>query len=128
MALFHAARVGLGALGIITAVTFLVEPAFTLDAVEEPMGWDETVGGFDEIVAANHHVDMYWFPHTDRALVKRNDRVPTDSELDPVPRWRNWLEGELLSNVVYEGINRVASWRPAAAARRPPRGAQTMTL
>ena len=35
--LLDAGRVGLGALGILTAVTFRVEPAFTLEAVEEPM-------------------------------------------------------------------------------------------
>ncbi len=34
---FAAARVGLGALGIITAITFAVEPLFLLTAREEPM-------------------------------------------------------------------------------------------
>ncbi|CAM5717305.1 hypothetical protein SGLAM104S_06803 [Streptomyces glaucescens] len=34
---FAAARIGLGALGIVTAITFAVEPVFLLDAREEPM-------------------------------------------------------------------------------------------
>ena len=33
---------------------------------------------YDELVAANHHVDMYWFPHTDRVLVKTNNRLDAD--------------------------------------------------
>ena len=37
--LFAAARLGLGALGVLTAVTFRVEPAFLLEAVESPMAW-----------------------------------------------------------------------------------------
>jgi L-gulono-1,4-lactone dehydrogenase len=37
--LFDAARVGLGALGVVTAVTFNVVPAFLLEAREEPMSW-----------------------------------------------------------------------------------------
>ena len=40
-----AARVGLGALGIVTAVTFRVEPAFVLEADEQPMAWAEVVDG-----------------------------------------------------------------------------------
>ena len=38
------ARVGLGALGILTEVTFRVEPIFVLEAVEQPMSWDEALG------------------------------------------------------------------------------------
>src|SRR4051794_29548312 len=41
--LLEAARIGLGALGILTAVTFRVEPAFVLEAVEEPLAWAEVV-------------------------------------------------------------------------------------
>src|SRR6185437_2159994 len=41
--LFAAARVGLGALGLLTAVTFRVEPAFLLHAREEPMRWSEVM-------------------------------------------------------------------------------------
>ena len=37
---FELGRVGLGALGILTTVTFAVEPLFLLEAVEQPMSWD----------------------------------------------------------------------------------------
>ena len=46
------ARVGLGALGILTTITFRVEPLFLLEAHEEPMSWDEALGGFDEMAGA----------------------------------------------------------------------------
>ena len=72
------ARVGLGALGILTTVTFRVEPLFVLEAHEQPMSWDEALAAFDEMTAAADHVDMYWFPHTDRMLTKRNERRGTD--------------------------------------------------
>ena len=32
-------------------------------------------GRVDELIAANDHFEFYWFPHTDRALTKRNNRV-----------------------------------------------------
>ena len=51
------------------------------------MSWDEALGSFDEMVAESHHVDMYWFPHTDRMLTKRNTRLDADlSEAEPLPR------------------------------------------
>ena len=34
---------------------------------------------YDETTADHHHVDMYWFPHTDRMLTKRNDRLDATS-------------------------------------------------
>jgi FAD-linked oxidoreductase len=106
------ARVGLGALGILTSVTFHVEPLFLLEAREQPMGWDEALGSFDQMTAESHHVDMYWFPHTDRMLTKRNDRLAADlSEAEPLPRWRAWLDDDFLSNTVFglltAGANRV---------------------
>ena len=110
--LFHAARVGLGALGVITAVTFMVEPTFVLDAVEEPLSWDQAVGGFDEIVEANHHVDMYWFPYTDRVLVKRNNR--TVDVPQPLPRARALVEDRFLSNTVFGWLNTLGNAVPAA--------------
>ena len=39
------------------------------------MSWDEALGSFDDMVAESHHCDMYWFPHTDRLLTKRNTRL-----------------------------------------------------
>jgi FAD-linked oxidoreductase len=106
------ARVGLGALGVITTVTFRVEPLFLLEAHEQPMGWDEALGSFDQMTAESHHVDMYWFPHTDRMLTKRNDRLDADvSEARPLPRWRARLDDDFLSNTVFglltAGANRV---------------------
>ena len=106
-----AARVGLGALGVITAVTFRVEPLFTLEAHEAPLGWDEALASFDELVADNHHFEMYWFPHTDRMLTKRNNRTVDDAE--PLSRTRAWLDDELLSNTVFGWVNAVGNRVPA---------------
>src|SRR5580692_6083609 len=50
-----------GALGIVTAVTFRVVPAFLLRAREEPMSWAEVTGRLDELTAANEHFEFYWF-------------------------------------------------------------------
>jgi FAD-linked oxidoreductase len=115
---FELGRIGLGALGILTTVTFAVEPLFLLEAQERPMSWDEALGSFDELVADSHHCDMYWFPHTDRMLTKQNTRLGTDlSAARPVSRVRGWLDDQLLSNTVFGALTAVANHAPGVIPR-----------
>jgi FAD-linked oxidoreductase len=109
------ARLGLGALGILTSVTLRVEPLFTLEAVEAPMRWDRALADFDEMEATNEHFEMYWFPHTDRLLTKRNNRTLDDPE--PLSRMRHWLDDEFLSNRVFGWANRIGNRRPGLVRR-----------
>jgi FAD/FMN-containing dehydrogenase len=74
--LFAAARIGLGALGVITSVTLRCVPSFTLAADERPVPVDEVLEQFDSLAAANDHFEFYWFPYGRQALVKRNNRLP----------------------------------------------------
>ncbi|MBC9731965.1 D-arabinono-1,4-lactone oxidase [Nocardioides marmotae] len=112
------ARVGLGALGVLTTLTFRVEPLFLLEAREEPMAWDAALATYDEMTASSHHVDLYWFPHTDRTLVKRNDRLAADvSEAEPLPRWRSWLDDDFLSNSVFGVLSAAANRAPGVIPR-----------
>ena len=112
-ALFEAARVGLGALGVVTELILQCVPAFLLHAREEPGSLTETLARLDELVAGTDHVEFYWFPHTDRVLLKRNSRLPVDAGADPLPRWRAWLDDDVLANSVFELVNRVSAARPA---------------
>jgi L-gulonolactone oxidase len=112
---FTVARLGLGALGIITSITFAVEPLFTLEAYEHPMRWGEVLGSLDRLEADNHHFEFYWFPHTDRCLVKENNRILGEAE--PLGRLRGLVDDELLSIVVFGALNRVGNARPALIPR-----------
>ncbi|NHC24672.1 FAD-binding protein [Nocardioides sp. IC4_145] len=116
--LLDLARVGLGALGVLTTLTFRVEPLFLLEAREEPMAWDAALATYDEMTASSHHVDLYWFPHTDRTMVKRNDRLAADvSEAEPLAQWRSWLDDDFLSNSVFGVLNAAANRVPAVIPR-----------
>ena len=114
--LLEFARLGLGALAVLTTLTFRVEPLFVLEANETPMGWDEALDGFDERVAHHHHVDTYWFPHTDRLLSKTNDRLE-GSETAPLSRLRHWWDDEFLSNSLFGALNHVTNRVPAIIPR-----------
>jgi L-gulono-1,4-lactone dehydrogenase len=97
--LFAAARLGLGALGVVTAVTFQTEPAFRLHAREEPMPLEFVLDYLDDLAAANDHFEFYWFPHTSGTLTKRNNR--TGAPPEPLSARRAWFDDELLANTVF---------------------------
>ncbi|MCZ4500823.1 MAG: L-gulono,4-lactone dehydrogenase [Marmoricola sp.] len=108
---FAVARLGLGALGVLTSITFKVEPMFTLEAHEFPMLWDEALSSFDQLAEENHHAELYWFPHTDRVLAKQNNRVLEEPE--PLSRFRAWLDDDFLSNTAFGLVNRIGNVRPS---------------
>lgn len=114
---FDAVRVGLGALGVITEVTLQCVPAFLLHAREEPASLSSVLADLDALVDGNDHFEFYWFPHTDKALTKRNNRVPEGTAAAPLPRWRHALDDEFLSNTVYERVQRLALARPSLIPR-----------
>jgi FAD-linked oxidoreductase len=97
--LFDAARVGLGALGVLTAVTFRVVPAFLLEAREQPMRYSEVISRLDEFTSDNEHFEFFWFPHSEGCLTKRNNTSAGPPR--PLRAWRRWLDDEFLSNTVF---------------------------
>ncbi|WP_328378943.1 FAD-binding protein [Streptomyces sp. NBC_01020] len=108
---FAAARIGLGALGVVTAITFAVEPVFLLTAREEPMGFDRVTADFDQLVAENEHFEFYWFPHTGNCNTKRNNRSAGPAA--PPGRVSGWIEDELLSNGVFQAACSLGKAVPA---------------
>jgi FAD-linked oxidoreductase len=105
--LFQAARVGLGALGVITQVTLQCEPAFLLSAQERPEPLEEVLAGFDQFAAENDHFEFYWFPYGSNALVKRNNRLPAGTERKPLSRARQFLDYEIMENAAFGTLCRL---------------------
>jgi L-gulono-1,4-lactone dehydrogenase len=110
-----AARVGVGALGVVSTVTFQAVPAFRLHAVEEPMKVDEVLADFDGYMSSADHVEFYWVPHTGWALTKRNRR--TDEPAQPRRRTKELYDDLLLQNVGFGALCRIGRWRPSLIPR-----------
>ncbi|MGZ4476907.1 MAG: D-arabinono-1,4-lactone oxidase, partial [Nocardioides sp.] len=114
---FALGRVGLGALGVLVDVTFMVEPLFALEAVEQPMSWEEFHGSFDAMTAEAHHVDAYWFPHTDRLLTKRNTRLASLDETEPLSATKAWFDDDFLQNTAFGTLTALANLAPGVIPR-----------
>jgi L-gulono-1,4-lactone dehydrogenase len=121
--LFAAARVGLGALGVVTAVTLRCLPSFTLIADERPLPVEQVIEEFDSLAAANDHFEFYWFPYGRNALVKRNNRIPADggspgpapgpaSVPARMPGWRRFWEFEVMENAAFGTVCRLGRAAP----------------
>ncbi|MGI8415215.1 MAG: D-arabinono-1,4-lactone oxidase [Nakamurella sp.] len=114
--LFQAARIGLGAFGVVTAVTLQCVPTFVLAADEHPEPLESVLQNWSAVATSADHVEFYWFPHTEVALVKRNTRLPASAPREPLPHWRFLLDDELVSNGLFELTNRMLTVVPAATA------------
>ncbi len=114
--LFAAARVSVGALGVIATVTLRCVPAFTLVADERPMRLAEVLDRFDEFADGNDHFEFYWFPYGRNALVKRNNRGGGEHAPKPMPGWRRYLEYELMENAAFGALCRTGRAVPRLIA------------
>jgi L-gulono-1,4-lactone dehydrogenase len=114
--LFSAARVGLGSLGVVAKVTLRCVPAFSLVADERPMPVEDVLASFDSLAADNDHFEFYWFPYGRKALVKRNNRIPTPGSADlppAMPSWRKWWEFSVMENTAFGALCRAGRAVPA---------------
>jgi len=111
--LLPAARVGLGALGIIVEVTLQCVPSFAIHAIERVEPIDDVVATFDERCTHTDHFEFFWFPHTDTAFTKANIRLPAYTPLESTNRVSQWVEEELIENGVLGAICAVGSALPS---------------
>ncbi len=111
----RAARVGLGALGVIVSVTLRCVPAFTLNRFDHPLALDETLARLDELDGSNDHFEFYTWPHGGVALLRETKRE--DGPPRPRGRLREWWEETLLENYVMSAVARTGRRFPSQIPR-----------
>ena len=109
--LFSCARVGLGALGLISTVTLKVVPAFNLAVIEEPMRVDDVLQNLDLHVDSNDHFEFFWVPHTGWALTKRNNR--NSLPVEPMSKMSHWYSKTLMENYAFGAVCMLGKARPS---------------
>jgi L-gulono-1,4-lactone dehydrogenase len=100
-----AARVGLGALGVVSEITLRCVPLFTVRRVDEPRPLRATLQRFEELALAHDHFELFGFPHTDTAVVLSSERG--DFEPHPQSRRGTWLREVVLENRLLDAVFRL---------------------
>ncbi len=121
--LLRVARVGVGALGIVTRMTLQCVPAFDLHATETVEPLDELLDGLEQHVADHDHMELFWMPRSRHAHVKRNNRTDEPRRPQhPLVRARDKI---LYENVVFGLANRTVRRFPSlvSTVARMARGA-----
>ncbi|MQY31761.1 D-arabinono-1,4-lactone oxidase [Nocardia aurantia] len=107
---WRAARVNLGALGVVTAVTLRLVPSFVLEGIERPVPVEQVLADLDEFVDGNEHFEFYVFAHSPLAMTKRNNRVAGPEQ--PRPKAVDWFADIAMSNYTFDGLCRLTRRRP----------------
>ncbi|MBM3140404.1 MAG: FAD-binding protein [Chloroflexi bacterium] len=113
--IFRAARVGVGALGVISTATFRLEPAFNLHAREQMLPLEEVIDALDEHVDQNQHFEFFWTPGSRYAFTKRNNRTARPAQ--SLAAWRRFRDDVLLANLAGNAAVQVGRVAPAAGRR-----------
>lgn len=109
---FRAARVGIGALGAIYAVTIRTVPAYTINRIDRARPLRETLDSLEETVAALDHFEFYVFPHTDEALCRESTR--TDEVPQPPHPASRYLREVIMENWASGAFSAIARGAPSA--------------
>jgi L-gulono-1,4-lactone dehydrogenase len=107
----RAARVSLGALGAISAVTLRCVPAFTIHRIDEPRPLDDVLPRLDQLVDAHDHWEAFTLPYTRTALTLSSQR--TEHEPRPRPRMRAFLRDVVVENAALDAASRLSRRFPS---------------
>ncbi len=83
----EAARLNLGALGVITDVTLALAPAYHLHETKWREAVDPVMERIDELIAATRHFEFFWYPGDDSVRAKSLALHPGPPDPMPESEW-----------------------------------------
>lgn len=109
--LFAAARVSLGALGVLAKLKLGLRAAYKLKLVKYAVDLDACLAQCEALAREHRHFEFYWFPHTRLAGVK----VMHETSEPESARALTTLNELVIENAALGLISRIARFQPAWA-------------
>jgi L-gulonolactone oxidase len=110
-----AARVSLGALGIVSQVTIECVPLYTLQRHDKALPLADVLDRLDEHVDDNDHFEFFLWPYTRTAMTRSTTR--SDAAPLPTARWKRAIQEQLIENRVLDLICRCGRRLPSQVPR-----------
>ena len=107
----RAARVGLGALGVVVAVTLRCVPRLPAARRRPPGAARRVLATLQERADAHDHFEFWTFPHSPLALTRTLDRTERPRR-PPARPLRAYFNDVLMENGALDGVNRSPGRRP----------------
>ncbi|GEE02637.1 putative oxidoreductase [Gordonia spumicola] len=111
----RAARVSVGALGVITAYTLRTVPSFRLHLQREKIPLTQVLAELDERVDSNDHFEFFAFPHARDALTKTTNR--TEEPANPSGRIVEYFNEVIVENHVLGALSTMGRRWPSQIPR-----------
>lgn len=109
-AIFYAARVHLGALGVVAEIELQCVPAYRLAYQSVRMPWSTFLDNLENLRRQNRNLEFFWFPYTDSVQVKR---MNISTEPASGHGWRRRAADLIVENGAF--------WALSALTRAAPR-------
>lgn len=114
--IFNAARVGLGALGVISTMTMRCQPGFNLRVDTRSVDLDGALADFDALADGNDHFEVSWLSGRHRAKVTTANRTDEAADGRAVDRGYRWFNRRRITRCAVEFS--LARTESSAALRR----------
>ncbi|MDP2311116.1 MAG: D-arabinono-1,4-lactone oxidase [Pseudomonadota bacterium] len=105
-----AARVSLGALGVVTQVTMRVERAFQVTESNTPVSFEAGVQALTTLAGESEWAKLWWLPHTDAAMLIRAHRSDTPATYSPRQRA---FDERVVNARIFKGVLALGAVFPA---------------
>lgn len=111
----RAARVSVGALGVITAYTLRTVPSFRLHLQREKLPLTEVLANLDDYVDSNEHFEFFAFHHARDVLAKLTNR--TEEPANPSSRPVEFFNEVIVENYALDALCKLGRRWPSQIPR-----------
>jgi L-gulonolactone oxidase len=111
----RAARVSLGALGVVAAVTLRCVPAFRMRNLDRPEPLEDVLADLQHRADTRDHFEFWTFPHAEIALTRTHET--TDAPPITRGRVRTYTSDVLMDNHAFRVVNELARRFPRTIPR-----------
>lgn len=109
---FQAARISLGALGVITRLKLRLKPAYKLKYASKKQKLREVLDQLDAYKSRNRNFEFYWFPFTDTVQTKEMNLTDEAAKPGGIGQWFNDI---FMENGVFWLLSKISRFIPGTS-------------